>query len=84
MDYILTFVLLSVIGYQGFINWLDRRDARAREKDLLNRILADSFPEYVDGSKRLADSPMTAKERTEGIKLAQSMDKSDPDVLEVV
>lgn len=84
---ILIVVLIAVILYQGIINWIDRRDAKAREKDLLNRILAANFPEYVDGSKRLErkpDKPLTPKERTEGIRLANKLDKYDPDVLEIV
>lgn len=86
-EIILIIVLLTVIAYQGIINWIDRRDAKAREKDLLNRILAANFPEYVDGSKRLErkpDPPLTSKERTEGIRLANKVDRIDPDVLEIV
>jgi len=86
-DIVLIIVLLAVIVYQGFINWLDRRDAKVREKDLLNRILSENFPEYVDGSQRLArkpEKPLTPKERIAGIKLAEKIDNADLDVLEVV
>jgi len=84
---ILIIVLLAVIIYQGAINWIDRRDAKAREKDLLNRILADGFSEYVDGTNRLArkpDKPLTPKERIKGLELAEKLEGSDPDILEVV
>ena len=80
----LILVLISIIVYQGIINWLDRKDARRREADLLNRIIADSFSEYVDGSQRLArkpDDPMSSKERIQGLNLAEKM---ETDILEVV
>jgi len=81
---VLILVLISIIVYQGIINWLDRKDARLRESDLLNRIQADSFPEYVDGAQRLARKPdeaLTSKERIQGLNLAE---KIDADILEVV
>lgn len=81
---VLIIVLLAVIVYQGVINWLDRRDAKAREKDLLNRIYSENFPEYVNGSQRLAAEPLTKKERIKGLDLAGKLDERDRDVLEVV
>lgn len=86
-EYILISVLFGVMVYQGVINWIDRKDAKSREKDLLNRILAESFPEYVDGTQRLTrkpDKPLTPKERIKGLELAEKLEGSDPDILEVV
>lgn len=81
---VLIIVLIFIVIYQGFINWIDRRDAKKRESDLLNRMLSENFPEYVDGTQRLArkpDKPLTPKERLEGLSLAKDMDN---DILEVV
>jgi len=80
---VLTLVLMSIIVYQGVINWLDRKDARRREQDLLNRIQSESFADYVDGSKKLADEPLTSKERKAGIDLAEKIDAAEKDILEV-
>lgn len=82
-EIVLIIVLISVIIYQGIINWIDRKNAYHREKDLLNRIYSENFPEYVDGTKRLQrkpDKPLTPKERIEGIQAAKNL---DADILEI-
>ena len=84
MNWIVVAVLIGVIIYQGVVNWIDRRDAREREEDLMNRLMAGDFAEYVKGKgylKKKPDEPMTEKERMKGLELAE---KQFADVLEVV
>jgi len=40
-------VLIGVIIYQGIINWIERREAKNREKELLNRIMARDYTQYT-------------------------------------
>jgi len=80
---VLICVLIGVIVYQGLTNWFDRKAFLNRESDLLNRIYAENFPEYVDGTGRLRrkpDKPLGTKERIAGINAAREIDS---DYLEV-
>lgn len=40
-------VLLLVILYQGWVNIEQRRYFEHKEKDLLNRLMADNYAQYV-------------------------------------
>lgn len=77
MENLITVIVLGlIIIYLTLLNYTDRRDFRQKENDLLNRLLAESFPEYVDGTTRLRrkpDKPLTSKERIEGIKVASEI-----------
>lgn len=51
-------VLGAVIIYFGVINWMNRKEATEREKDLLNRVMSYSdhgFKDYVQGTQRLEE-----------------------------
>ena len=45
-------VLIGIIIYQGVIHQLDKREAVRRESELLNRIMAKSYEEYVMAEAR--------------------------------
>jgi len=82
-EIILTLLFIFIIIYQSVINHLNRRDFLKRENDLLNRILSNDFPEYVQGTKALArkpDQPVTSKERIVGVEAATRLDS---DVIEM-
>ena len=83
MEYLSVFILIGVILYQGFINRLDREEARKTIQDLQNRLMAQSFGEYAAGTKRLKekpDEPITKKERLAEI---EAVNKQYGDVLSV-
>lgn len=82
-EIILTLLFIFIIIYQSIINHLNRRDFLKRENDLLNRILSENFPEYVQGTKSLErkpDKPVTSKERIVGVEAATRLDS---DILEM-
>jgi hypothetical protein len=71
MEYLNEIVLFSVIIYLGIFNWMNHRQAEKREKDYLNRIMAqkggEEFKNYVHGATRL-DPPVKSKDKTPTIK----------------
>lgn len=82
-EIILTLLFIFIILYQSVINFLNRRDHKKREDDLIDRFYSKDFPEFVEGKKRLErkpDKPVTSKERMTGVEAAV---KADADILEM-
>ena len=49
--------LMIVIACLLVVIFIDRRQAHQREKDLLNRLMATDFKEYVQGTVHLDEEP---------------------------
>jgi len=52
MDSLIIIIALCVIiVYQGVLNKLDRMNAEKKERDLLNRIMATDYAQYVQSQQ---------------------------------
>ena len=63
-------VLIGILLYQGFIGWLDRREAKQRESELLNRLMARDYAQYAQAKiteKFYDKEPVEGEQREYGI-----------------
>ena len=54
--------LLLVIGFQGYLIYILTKKWDAKEKDLLNRILARNYETYVQAEVLQKEKPLTEEE----------------------
>ena len=54
--------LLLVIGFQGYLIYILTEKWDAKEKDLLNRILARNYETYVQAEVLQKEKPLTEEE----------------------
>ena len=73
-----TFVLIGIILYLGFINYIERQKATKREEDLLNRIMAKDFGEYVAGTKNIITKDKLLKD-ADAQDIMDQVNKLEPD-----
>jgi len=82
---IATYILIGVILYLGIMNYIERQKATKRENDLLNRLMAKDFREYVHGEKTLETKETLLKDANaqEIMNRVNSIEPTDNDVLPV-
>ena len=82
---IATYILIGIILYLGVVNYIERQKATKREQDLLNRIMAKDFGEYVRGEKSLETKDKLLKDATaqDIMDQANKIEPPDKDVLPV-
>lgn len=73
-----TFVLIGIILFLGIINYIERQKATKREEDLLNRIMAKDFGEYVSGKKALIKKDKLLKDAN-AQDIMDQVNKLEPD-----
>jgi hypothetical protein len=63
MEYAAIICLICVIVYQGVFIFTQKKDADAREKDLLNRVMTRNYETFVQAEKLMQpESPLTPAE----------------------
>ncbi len=55
-------ILIIVVGYQGVFIFLQKRAYDKKETELLNRIMARDFENYVQGEVAQTRNPLTPEE----------------------
>ena len=62
-------VLIGMLLYQGFLGWLDRKEAKQREGELLNRLMARDYAQYAQAkiTEKFYDKEPEKEEREYGI-----------------
>lgn len=65
VEIISTFVLVGVILYQGWLNYVQRKEFRDERNDLLNRLMAREYGTFIQGeiAKKQVDIPEPYEER---------------------
>jgi len=74
-----TIILCGIILFIIALNIVERHKATKREDDLLNRLMAKDFTNYVQGTKQLKKKPKQKKDIT----LTGLLEKPDSDILPV-
>lgn len=64
MEWLAIFILIGVILYQGWQNFDQRKHYEDRISNLLDRVMANSYPTYIQGeiAKEQVKKPMTPEE----------------------